>query len=193
MAIKIQDLAVKKEEKQLREIINTPQGAIEIYEPTVDDLSRIIDLQSGKGMDGNQEVISFDGVEVIKNLFPLLTNIDMSELSDEELAKIIESPSVHLLIAQQLVAQIVSEANKLYIHQLRTNMMESDSTMAQVQLMNAIPAMIMEKAKGEGKVAELVSRVEEVGKELEEAMEREEQASEPHLSLVESQENDQTI
>lgn len=177
LAIKIADLTVTQEERQLRGLLNTPQGAIEVYEPTVDDISKIIDLQSGKGMDGNTEVVSFDGVEVVRNLFPLLTNIDLGEVSDEKLAEIIENPNVHLLIAQQMVAQIVAEANKLYVEQIRTGIMNADSTAHQVQLMNEIPALIMEKAKGEGRVGELVNKVEEVGKELEEAIAREEAAN----------------
>ena len=39
--------------------------------------------------------------------------------------------------------------------------------------MNAIPAMIVEKAKGEGKVSELVEKVEQASKDLEEAMKNE--------------------
>jgi hypothetical protein len=195
LAIKIQDLTVRKDERQVRDLVNSPQGAIEIYEPTVEDLAKIIDLQAGKGMDGNTEVVSFEGTEVIKNLFPLLTNIDMTDLSDEEIKSAIDNPSVHLLIAQQLVAQIVQEANKLYLEQIRTGMMESDSMMGQVELMNAIPAMIMEKAKGDGKVSQLVSKVEQVGKELEEALAREqEEELKPNLTLVETTpDGDQTV
>ena len=173
LSIKLKELKVSKEGRQIREMVNTPSGAIGVYEPTIDDISQIVDLQREQGFGAETGVVSFDGVTVIRELFPLVTNIDMQELSDEEIQDVIENPSVHLLIAQQLVAQIVAEANKLYAERVRTELMNTESTLAQVELMNAIPAMIVEKAKGEGKVSELVEKVEQASKDLEEAMKNE--------------------
>jgi hypothetical protein len=166
------------EERQLREMINTPQGTIEVYEPTMDMLSDIIELQRTQNFGADTGTVSFDGIQVVRTLFPMLTNVDLSDSTDEELSEIIENPSVHLLIAQQVVAQIVAEANKLYAQRIKTELMNSESTMAQVELMNSIPSLLIEKAKGEGKVSELVQKVEEAGKELEEAI-RKEQQEEP--------------
>jgi hypothetical protein len=177
LAIKIEGLKVSQE-RQVREMINTPSGTIEIYEPTLDDISEIIEMQRSQQFGADTGVVSFDGVTVIRELFPLLTNIDLGEISDEELSDIIENPTVHLLIAQQIVAQIVAEANLLYTQRVKTELMNSESTMAQVELLNVIPSLIIEKAKGDGKVAELVKKAEEAGKELEEAIKSEQQETE---------------
>lgn len=185
MSINIKGLAVAKEKRQIRELINTPQGAIEVYEPTIEDLVKIVDIQVTKELGMETGVVSFDGVTVIRELFPILTNIELGELSDEELADVIENPSVHLLIAQQVVAQIVAEANKLYAERMKTELMNTESMMTQAELIQSIPTYVMEKAKGEGKLGELNAKLEKASKELEEAIEREEQKK--------ATENDQEI
>lgn len=174
MAVNITGLKVQQDTKTIREIINSPQGQIEVYEPTMEDMQNIVDLQRGEGYVTG--TVSFDGRDVIRQLFPMLTNIDLGDLSDEELEDIIHNPSIHLLMTQQVVAQIVFESNKLYAERIKTELMNSESTMSQVELMNSIPALIMEQAKGDGKVADLVNKVEEAGKELEEAMKEEEKS-----------------
>lgn len=172
--VNINSLGITKE-RQIREIIPTPQGQIEVYEPTMDDISSIIDLQHGDEM-METGVVSFDGATVIKSLFPLLTNISFDGVSEDELQYTIDNPSVHLLITQQVVAQIVAEANKLYAMRVKTELMSAESTMAQMELMGAIPAFIVEKAKGDGNIAKLVEEVKKAEKELVEVVEREELA-----------------
>lgn len=175
LSINFKELTTAQEGRQIREIISTPQGAIEVYEPTLDNISDIIDLQRSQDFGANGGVVSFDGITVVRTLFPLLTNIDMGDLTDEELEIVIDNPSIHLLIAQQIVAQIVAESNKLYAERVKTELMNTESTLAQVELMNTIPQMIVETAKRDGKVSELVEKVEQVGKELEDALKREQE------------------
>ncbi len=185
MSIHIQGLKVSKVERQIRELISTPQGAIEIYEPTTEDIANIVDLQrDNQGFGEETGVVSFDGVTVIRELFPILTNINLGNLSDEELEDVINNPSVHLLIAQQYVAQIVTETNKLYAQRVKTEIMQAESTMAQVELMNAIPNMILDKAKRDGRVIELSEKVEEASKALKEAMESEQRSENTETEVV---------
>lgn len=172
MGINIKGMQVSNE-KQVREIINTPQGSIEIYEPNFETVKTIVDMQFGQQFGAETGVISFDGATVIKELFPLLTNIELNDLTDEELEDVINNPSIHLLIAQQIVAQIVAESNKLYAQRVKTELMTADSTMAQVELINSIPNIILDKAKRDGNVSDLMSKVESASKELEEAIEKE--------------------
>jgi uncharacterized radical SAM superfamily Fe-S cluster-containing enzyme len=171
VAVKISDLKVSQSERQVREYLNTPQGAIEVYEPTLEDIQKIIDMQKAEDMENG--VVLFDGVQVIRELFPMLTNIDLGDLTDEQLEEVIENPSIHLLTAQQFVAQIVAEANKLYAERVKTELMNAESTMAQMELISTIPTTIIENAKKEGKIGELVEKVEKASKELDEAIKRE--------------------
>jgi hypothetical protein len=174
VTIKLSALQVPQEgERKVREYINTPNGKIEIYEPTLKDADAIIELQREEGFDFGQDTVRFNEMMVLKRLFPLLTNIETADLSDEELNKIIENPSIHLLIAQNYVAQIVSEVNKLYAERIKTEIASAESLIAQSELISSIPSMIVEQAKRNSDLAELVQKVEEKTAELDEAIAKE--------------------
>ncbi|MCY7947014.1 hypothetical protein P8891_05965 [Bacillus atrophaeus] len=171
MGINIEGL--KTQEKQIRELINTPQGTIEVYEPNIDDIEKIIEIYRGNGFNVEDDVATFDGVQVIKEFFPLLTNIEFGDITDEKVQDIVENPSVHFLIAQQVVAQIVAESIKLYSQRVKTELMKADSMMAQMELIEAIPSLIVEQAKKDGKVSDLLDNVLKVEEELKDAIDRE--------------------
>lgn len=174
-------------ERVIRETVKTPTGLIEIYEPNVGEVVFIMDLQRDS-MDGESisdlETVSFDGKTVLTKLFPMLTNIDMSNVSEEELINTIENPSIHLLIAQQYVAQIISEINHLYVEQMKTKLKESENVMSMVELMNQIPMAIIESAKQSGQYTELIENVEKLSKEVDEAIVKENEKVEEESKVV---------
>ncbi|MGP0689826.1 hypothetical protein ACW5UC_25090 [Priestia aryabhattai] len=171
MAIHISNLTVPQEEKKVRDYINTPTGKIEIYEPTIEVADALIDIQRQEGVDfGEDATVVFDAVTVVKHFFPLLTNIDFSDVSDEELSKIIDNPSVHLLIAQNLIAQIISDVNKLYAEKIKTEIASAESVLSQAELISQIPTLMVEQAMRNGD-HEFVRKVDEASRELDEAVE----------------------
>lgn len=174
LAIKLSTLKVEQEGvRKVREFINTPNGQIEVYEPTLKDADAILDIQREEGIDFGKDTFVFNASVVLRKLFPLLTNIELGELTDEEVENIAQNPSVHLLIAQNYVAQIISEVNKLYAERIKTEIASAESLMAQTELVASIPQMIVEQAKRDPELAEMVQKVEEKTQELNEAIEKE--------------------
>ncbi|HFK1434983.1 TPA: hypothetical protein ACGXNJ_005137 [Bacillus cereus] len=166
--IKLDSLQVAQEGvRKIREYVNAPQGNIEIYEPTLVDANAIIDLQNAKGMGLENDKIIFDGMTMMKDVFPLLTNIDVSGMSDEEINKTIDNPSVHLLIAQNVVAQIISEINKLYAENMKSEIISADSILAQSELINSIPSALLNHANYNPKVKENLDKIEQTTKDIE--------------------------
>lgn len=186
MAIQLQSLSINQNEKTVREYIKTPQGSIEVYEPTLDTVNEIIAIQRKNGIDLSDDVVTFTAKSVLTEIFPLTTNIETGNLSDEEIEKIIDNPSIHLLIAQNIVAQIISESNKLYAEQMKANLAAAEGALAQADLINAIPEVFNEHARRSPEVAqnlkviqEAQERVEELIQEEEKALESQESAPEP--------------
>src|SRR5699024_4789559 len=91
----------------------------------------------------------------------------------EEIQDTIENPSIHLLTVQQIVSQIVQEANKYYAQKVKTEIINAESTMAQVDLINTIPSIILNKSKFDGEANELYANVQKAEEELEKAIEEE--------------------
>lgn len=176
MAIQLSNLTVQPDVKTVREYISTPQGSIEIYEPTLDMVNEILEIQKEDGFDFASDIVSFDEHTLLTKIFPLLTNIDTAGLTDKELQKIIDNPSVHLLIAQNVVAQILSEANKLYAERLKAELASAETVLAQSDLISAIPSIMNEHARRDPQVAESIRKIEEKANEVEKLIEEEQKA-----------------
>lgn len=184
MGIQLSNLTVKPDVKQVREYINTPTGTIEVYEPTLDMVNDILEIQKEDGFDFASDIVSFNEDTLLKKIFPLLTNVETGDLSDEELQSIIDNPSIHLLIAQNVVAQIISEANKLYAERLKTELASAETVLAQSDLLSAIPSMISEHAKRNPEVADSLKQIEKAQEELQEMIEEEEKKEENNVVIM---------
>lgn len=188
MAIQLSNLSVKEDGKSVREYINTPQGRIEVYEPSLAMIDELMTIQRESGFDMSDEVIEFNEITLLTKVFPLLTNIETGDLSDEELQNIIDNPSLHLLIAQNVVAQIISEANKLYAERMKAEIASAETVLAQSDLINSIPSIMNEHAKRNPEVAERLRVIEGLQTEVEKMIEDEEnkgtQIQEPTLEVV---------
>ena len=174
LAIQISNLTVGSEEKKVREFISSPQGSIEIYEPTLDMANEILAIQKESGFDFSSDVVQFDEITLLTKIFPLLTNIETDGLSEEELQRIIDNPTIHLLIAQNVVAQIISEANKLYAERLKAELASAETVLAQSDLLSNIPSIINEHAKRNPEVAQRLREIDKVQTEVERLIEEEE-------------------
>lgn len=176
MSINIKDLRVTGEKEVIRESIQTPQGAIEIYEPTMEQITEIVKL----GIEGDEEQafeegrVQYDADMLINFIFPMITNISLEGLSKEELQKVIEEPSIHLIMAQQVVEGIIHESMKLYALRMMSELKSAESNMAQVELLNTIPQYVLEVARSEGKSSELVDNYKEVSDKVEAMLKSEE-------------------
>src|SRR5699024_2112803 len=113
-------------------------------------------------------------MEVVKELFPILTNIDMTDMEDDEIEKAIENPSIHLMIANQEVAQIIIECNTLFMQRVKSELLHAESELASLELLNTIPATIISRSNRDGENGELMKQVEEASVALEKALQKEE-------------------
>lgn len=194
MSVQLKDLKASQDEasRKIRDFVSTPQGVIEVYEPTMSDIVDILEIQRSENEDELSDEVEFEDITVIKVLFPLLTNLDFYDLSDKEIKEIIESPSIHLLTVQQIIAQIIQEANKYYAQKVKTEIINAESTMAQVDLINTIPSIVLSRSKLEGTSNELTDNVAEAEKKLQEAIEKEKVVKEQIDEAV-NQEKDNSI
>ncbi|MEX3625181.1 hypothetical protein [Viridibacillus arvi] len=178
MAIQLNQLTVNTDVKKVREYISTPQGSIEVYEPTLEMANEILAIQEESGFDFASGIVKFDEITLLTKVFPLLTNIETGDLPEDELQKIIDNPSIHLLIAQNIVAQIISEINKLYAERLKAELASAETVLAQSDLISTIPSIINEHAKRNPEVAESLRQIDSVQSEVEQLMEQGEKPTE---------------
>lgn len=119
-----------KEDRKIREQIFVAGETVTIYEPNKEDIDVIIDLQGDFVGGDDEEKIDVSGSNVVRVLFPLLTNIEgMEDLTDEEVEEIVENPTIALIQAQHVIEAIVIEVYKMVILSARKSLLEQDFQM----------------------------------------------------------------
>ena len=131
-----------------------------------EDISNKI-LEMRKVNASNDSQIEIDEVTVVKDLFPLLTNLNFSEMDDREIRYLVGNPPNWFLTVQNVVKQIVAETELLYYQQELSKISSISSKMALVDLMNAVPNVLIENAKKTGELDKLKEMVEKQTEELE--------------------------
>lgn len=160
--VKLTDLK-ETAERKIRESIKTPTGTINIYEPSVDDFNNILDIQKAEGK-REGDIIAFDEATVIRKLFPILTDLDLANITDEELEAIVQKPSVHLLVVQNIVSQIVAEVNTMFLQRIKTELLQTGALVEQAKITSLIPSIMKGEAErtGNERTKEALAKIREV-------------------------------
>lgn len=170
-------MKVGSSEKVIRSTIQSPQGVIEVYEPTMEQVTKIVQM----AIDTNENafetgLVKFDAEMTINVIFPMLTNIDLGDSDEETLKDIIQNPSVHLIMTQQVVEGIIHECMTLYALRMQSELKGAESQMAQVELLSTIPQYVLEVAKKDGRSGELAEKYKEISEKVDEIAKAEKEA-----------------
>jgi len=99
------------QQQRIRKVINE---TIEIYNPDKTEMESIINLFK-KYIDEEKKEIKIDGMKIIREFLPVLSNIVIDTMTDEELQEIIDNPSYELELAVEEVGNIAKEiSNKIF-------------------------------------------------------------------------------
>lgn len=158
--------------RSIREVIMVGSDVITVYEPTINDISKMADIQEQKLREaGNAGDVEITGAEMVRIFFPMLTDIEgIEELSDEEIDLVVNNPKTAYMQVEQVIKAIVTEVYKVMILSARTQVLETDfmaeSSRAERQILDAS----FERAAKEFGAEDLLNKVKRGEKELEEAI-----------------------
>ena len=160
-------------ERIVREVVKAPFGDVLVFEPRIDEFDTILEIQREDGV-RNGQVVNFDGNTVIRKLFPLLTDLDMSDLTDEDIEEVVNNPSIYLLTIQNIISQIVAEVNSMFMQRIKAEITQASTLVDQATIIKQIPNIIGKEAKrvGDEETAKNVEKIisfEDKVKESEEA------------------------
>lgn len=168
--VKFANLGNSIKERKIREVIVSGKDKIVVYEPSVEDVDNIINYQETfvKGL--NTGEITIDGVDIVKVLFPMLTDIEgIDELTDEEINAIVAEPSLAYLQVEQVIKGIIVEIYKTLVITSRTELIEMDLIKENENVQNtALDAIMKQAAKVYG-AEDLLQKIENASENLRKA------------------------
>ncbi|KRL07932.1 hypothetical protein [Liquorilactobacillus hordei] len=152
--------------RTIKAVIKSPTGDITVYEPSKKEVDVIMSLQEfiislnkdNKGKE-DENRLDISGATVMKEIVPLLTDIDMNDLSEEEIREVIEYPSLAMMELNQVLAQIVTTVYKTAILSYANKLLEHDVTLETMKLDHAAVGSFISQANETDRGRELVKEL----------------------------------
>ena len=155
--------------RQILEVINTPTGAVTIFEPSKDDVNKIMQLKemvdafNQENVDEN--LLDINGTTILKELIPLLTDLEIDpDMTDEEMAQIIENPTVELSLITSVLSSVVTNIYTLMIMNFKNNLELRNMVDQTEEISDSALAMFISK---QSKTDEGRKQIEEINKQSE--------------------------
>ena len=155
--------------RQILEVINTPTGAVTIFEPSKDDVNKIMQLKemvdAFNQENADENLLDINGTTILKELIPLLTDLEIDpDMTDEEMAQIIENPTVELSLITSVLSSVVTNLYTLMIMNFKNNLELRNMVDQTEEISDSALAMFISK---QSKTAEGRKQIEEINKQSE--------------------------
>lgn len=153
--------------RQILEVINTPTGAVTIFEPSKDDVNKIMQLKemvdAFNQENADENLLDIKGTTILKELIPLLTDLEIDpDMSDEEMAQIIENPTVELSLITSVLSSVVTNIYTLMIMNFKNNLELRNMVDQTEEISDSALAMFISK---QSKTDEGRKQIEEINKQ----------------------------
>lgn len=171
--MKLENLKNTAEDRKIRDVVMSAGTSINVYEPTIEDIDTIIDLQQ-KWVENDDMQIA--GIEVIKVLFPMLTDMEgIDDMTDEEISDVVNNPTNALLQIQYHIETIITEVYKTALLKTRKEILDADLSVESYKVSEeTIGRTIALSAKNNNTTEkEIIKKIEKANEEYETAVEEE--------------------
>lgn len=153
--------------RQILEVINTPTGAVTIFEPSKDDVNKIMQLKemvdAFNQENTDENLLDINGTTILKELIPLLTDLEIDpDMTDEEMAQIIENPTVELSLITSVLSSVVTNIYTLMIMNFKNNLELRNMVDQTEEISDSALAMFISK---QSKTDEGRKQIEEINKQ----------------------------
>lgn len=171
--MKLENLKNTAEDRKIRDVVMSAGTSINVYEPTIEDIDTIIDLQQ-KWVENDDMQIA--GIEVIKVLFPMLTDMEgIDDMTDEEISDVVNNPTNALLQIQYHIETIITEVYKTALLKTRKEILDTDLSVESYKVgEETISRTIALSAKNNNTTEkEIIKKIEKANDEYETALKEE--------------------
>lgn len=162
--------------RSIRQIIEAPTGVIKVFEPSQDDVKKMMKLQDlivsmNQDPDGSEsQMLEVSGITMIRELIPMLTDIEFDEdLTDDEIEDIIENPNMALMEVNQVLSSIVTGVYKMMILSAANHLLENDMMLETYKVDNAAMNKAVQLAAQTDDGLAMINEIQQKENDLEEA------------------------
>ena len=125
--VQFRALRNNKENRRVRDVIIASGLTINVYEPSIDDVNKILDLQERWVSVDDPQARQVSGVDMVRELFPILSDVEgIDELTDEEVQEIADEPIVAYIQLQTVIETVLSEIFQTHVLVARKRLVDAN-------------------------------------------------------------------
>ena len=192
--MKLSYLKNTKEYRKIRDVVMSSGSTVNIFEPTLEEIDEILKLQDEWVSD---EGMSISGADVVKILFPMLTDLEgIDEMTESDVQEVIDNPSNAFIQIQYHIETIITEVYKTAILKARKEILEKDLEVENYKVSEEVFGRTLSLAAKNNGTKEVFDKLQEAEEEFKQAEEAEKitkledykkQEKESELTLDEAQ------
>ena len=169
--MKLSYLKNTKEYRKIRDVVMSSGSTVNIFEPTLEEIDEILNLQDEWVSD---EGMSISGADVVKVLFPMLTDLEgIDEMTESDVQEVIDNPSNAFIQIQYHIETIITEVYKTAILKARKEILEKDLEVENYKVSEEVFDRTLSLAAKNNGTKEVFDKLQEAEEEFKQAEEAE--------------------
>lgn len=169
--MKLSYLKNTKEHRKIRDVVMSSGSTVNIFEPTLEEIDEILKLQDEWVSD---EGMNISGADVIKVLFPMLTDLEgIDEMTESDVQEVIDNPTNAFVQIQYHIETIITEVYKTAILKARKEILEKDLEVENYKVSEEVFDRTLSLAAKNNGTKEVFDKLQEAEEEFKQAEEDE--------------------
>ena len=169
--MKLSYLKNTKEYRKIRDVVMSSGSTVNIFEPTLEEIDEILNLQDEWVSD---EGMNISGADVVKVLFPMLTDLEgIDEMTESDVQEVIDNPSNAFIQIQHHIETIIIEVYKTAILKARKEILEKDLEVENYKVSEEVFDRTLSLAAKNNGTKEVFDKLQEAEEEFKQAEENE--------------------
>ena len=169
--MKLSYLKNTKEYRKIRDVVMSSGSTVNIFEPTLEEIDEILNLQDEWVSD---EGMNISGADVVKVLFPMLTDLEgIDEMTESDVQEVIDNPSNAFIQIQYHIETIITEVYKTAILKARKEILEKDLEVENYKVSEEVFDRTLSLAAKNNGTKEVFDKLQEAEEEFKQAEENE--------------------
>ena len=169
--MKLSYLKNTKEYRKIRDVVMSSGSTVNIFEPTLEEIDEILNLQDEWVSD---EGMNISGADVVKVLFPMLTDLEgIDEMTESDIQEVIDNPSNAFIQIQYHIETIITEVYKTAILKARKEILEKDLEVENYKVSEEVFDRTLSLAAKNNGTKEVFDKLQEAEEEFKQAEENE--------------------
>lgn len=169
--MKLSYLKNTKEYRKIRDVVMSSGSTVNIFEPTLEEIDEILNLQDEWVSD---EGMNISGADVVKVLFPMLTDLEgIDEMTESDVQEVIDNPSNAFIQIQYHIETIITEVYKTAILKARKEILEKDLEVENYKVSEEVFDRTLSLAAKNNGTKEVFDKLQEAEDEFKQAEENE--------------------